>query len=111
MKKVLWVAMAIAGSVQAADVQVPCEDYQRVMNVRTACEVRPVVSVDAERWRARLHKLCLREQGVAAWDEKARTVCADTAPPVEPERKAMPGELTECKPGMPPWRQPKGMKC
>lgn len=111
MKKFLWVVMVAAGPAYAADIDVPCEDYERVMNVRTNCQVRPVVSVDSERWRNKLHKICLRDHQIAMHDKKADSVCADTAPPPQAERKAMPGEATECKPGLPFWKQPKGVKC
>lgn len=108
MRKMLGVAaLMCAGWVHADVIRVPCEEYVVVMKARMVCEAMPMVPVDERRWRHVHHMNCLKENGLRPWDAGVDAACGATSP----DPVAKPPKATECIPGMPPWKQPKGLKC
>jgi len=91
---------------RAETIEVSCEDYQRVMNVRASCAAKPMWPVNTERWRGKLHQACMKEHQLTPMSNS--DACADTAPAPRAEM-AQVSDAAACK--LPPWKRRKGLVC
>lgn len=104
--------LLVAMGVCAETIEVPCEDYQRVMNVRMACDAIPMVPVDSVRWQKRLYDRCLTEHNYVPWKGGVPAACLALQPDRSEIATATPGQPSpEAACRLPPWKRPKGLVC
>ena len=102
----------VGHSAWAQKVQVPCEEFVKVMGAKMACDRIPTVSVDTAQWNAQQaknkHQQCLvdnGEQDLPPWKRSEKCKPGSDAKPA-------PRSLADEEPcTLAPWKRPDGVKC